>query len=101
MVSVDASHPHCQIRFKAVEQSRGGHPWQGAGSGSSSCGREREAPWPHQAKVRVQRTIDSLAHYFVAPLWEHSPGMNLTILLEVTAAALLLAEVARQAAAKR
>ncbi|QJR14874.1 hypothetical protein [Usitatibacter palustris] len=39
--------------------------------------------------------IDSLAHYIVAPMLEHSVAMNATILLEVTAATLVLVEVAR------
>lgn len=39
---------------------------------------------------------DSLAHYFVAPFSEHTVGMNLTILLEVTAASLVFVEVLRQ-----
>lgn len=34
--------------------------------------------------------LDSLGHYVVAPLSAHSPMMNITILAEVTAAALLL-----------
>lgn len=39
--------------------------------------------------------LDSLGHYVVAPLTAHSLGMNSTILLEVAAAALVLAEVTR------
>ena len=45
--------------------------------------------------------LDSLGHYVLAPLSDHTFGMNATILLEVTAAALVLVEVARQAALKR
>ena len=40
--------------------------------------------------------MDSLGHYVLAPLSSHSLAMNATILLEVTAAALVLVEVARQ-----
>ena len=39
--------------------------------------------------------MDSLGHYVVAPFSAHSAMMNFTILLEVSAAALLLVEVAR------
>lgn len=42
--------------------------------------------------------LDSLGHYVLAPLSQHSLAMNLTILVEVTAAALVLIEVARQLA---
>jgi hypothetical protein len=42
--------------------------------------------------------VDSLAHYGVAPLSAHSAAMNATILLEVAAACLVLAEVSRQLA---
>ncbi len=44
--------------------------------------------------------MDSLGHYVLAPLSAHSLAMNATILLEVTAAALVLVEVARQLAAR-
>ena len=40
--------------------------------------------------------LDSLGHYVLAPLSAHTLSMNSTILLEVTAAALLLVEVMRQ-----
>lgn len=40
--------------------------------------------------------MDSLGHYVLAPLSTHSLAMNATILLEVTAAALVLVEVARE-----
>jgi hypothetical protein len=40
--------------------------------------------------------LDSLGHYLLAPLSAHTPTMNSTILAEVTAAALVLVEVARQ-----
>ncbi len=40
--------------------------------------------------------LDSLGHYIVASFSEHTLAMNLTILLEVTAAALVLVEVVRQ-----
>ena len=40
--------------------------------------------------------LDSLGHYVLAPLSAHSAAMNSTILLEVTAAALVLVEVLRQ-----
>jgi hypothetical protein len=40
--------------------------------------------------------LDSLAHYVVASLSDHTAVMNLTILLEVTAAALVFIEVVRQ-----
>lgn len=40
--------------------------------------------------------LDSLGHYVVAPMTLHSTMMNATILLEVTAAALVLVELARQ-----
>ncbi|MEP7261423.1 MAG: hypothetical protein ABI669_09490 [Usitatibacter sp.] len=40
--------------------------------------------------------LDSLGHYILAPMSAHSAGMNSTILFEVTAAALVLVEVARQ-----
>lgn len=39
--------------------------------------------------------LDSLGHYVVAPMSAHSLEMNATILLEVTAAALVLVETAR------
>ena len=42
--------------------------------------------------------LESLGHYVLAPLSAHTLAMNATILLEVTAAALVLVEVARQAA---
>jgi len=42
--------------------------------------------------------IESLGHYVLAPLSHHSPAMNVTILLEVTAASLVLIEVLRQMA---
>jgi hypothetical protein len=41
--------------------------------------------------------MDSLGHYVLAPLAAHSMMMNSTILLEVTAAALVLIEVVRRA----
>ena len=40
--------------------------------------------------------LDSLGHYVLAPISAHSFAMNSTILLEVTAAALVLVEVLRQ-----
>jgi hypothetical protein len=40
--------------------------------------------------------LDSLGHYAVAPFALHGPAMNATILLEVTAAAVVMAAVARQ-----
>ena len=40
--------------------------------------------------------LDSLGHYVLAPLSSHTLAMNATILLEVTAAGLVLVEVARQ-----
>lgn len=39
--------------------------------------------------------LDSLAHYIVAPMSAHTTMMNVTILLEVAAAGLLLIETAR------
>ena len=39
--------------------------------------------------------LDSLGHYVVAPLSEHTLSMNLTILTEVGAAAIVLIEVIR------
>ena len=39
--------------------------------------------------------LDSLGHYVLAPLSAHTMAMNSTILLEVTAAALVLAETFR------
>jgi hypothetical protein len=42
--------------------------------------------------------LDSLGHYVLAPLSHHTFAMNVTILLEVTAAGLVLVEVVRQAA---
>lgn len=41
--------------------------------------------------------LDSIGHYFVAPLSAHSTAMNSTILMEVGAAALVLCEVVRRA----
>jgi hypothetical protein len=41
--------------------------------------------------------LDSLGHYVLAPLSHHTLAMNVTILLEVTAAGLVLVEVVRQA----
>lgn len=40
--------------------------------------------------------MDSLGHYVLAPMSAHSLGMNATILVEVTAASLVLIEAARQ-----
>ena len=40
--------------------------------------------------------LDSLGHYVVASMSDHTLGMNSTILLEVAAAALVLIEVVRQ-----
>ena len=40
--------------------------------------------------------LDSLGHYVLAPLSQHTAAMNSTILLEVTCAGLVLAEVTRQ-----
>lgn len=40
--------------------------------------------------------LDSLGHYLLAPLAAHSLAMNLTILVDVAAAALVLIEVVRQ-----
>ena len=40
--------------------------------------------------------LDSLGHYIVAPLSSHTLTMNSTIFLEVTAATLVLIEVAKQ-----
>ena len=40
--------------------------------------------------------LDSLGHYLLAPLSAHNAAMNSTILLEVTCAGLVLAEVMRQ-----
>lgn len=40
--------------------------------------------------------MDSLGHYVLAPMSEHTLAMNTTILLEVTTAALVLMEVMRQ-----
>jgi hypothetical protein len=45
--------------------------------------------------------LDSLGHYVVAPLSAHSATMNVSILLEVGAAALVLLEVARYAVRSR
>jgi hypothetical protein len=42
--------------------------------------------------------MDSLGHYLLAPLAAHSLAMNLTILVDVAAAALVLIEVTRQMA---
>jgi hypothetical protein len=39
--------------------------------------------------------LDSLGHYLLAPISAHTPAMNASILLEVTAAAVLLAEIMR------
>jgi hypothetical protein len=41
--------------------------------------------------------LDSLGHYILAPLSEHTFVMNATILFEVTAAGLVLVEVVRHA----
>ncbi len=41
--------------------------------------------------------LDSLGHYFLAPLSAHTAAMNSTILMEVSAAALVLCEVVRRA----
>jgi len=40
--------------------------------------------------------LDSLGHYVLAPISEHTVAMNSTILLEVVAASLVLIEVIRQ-----
>jgi hypothetical protein len=40
--------------------------------------------------------VDSLGHYVVAPFSAHTAMMNFTILLEVSAAAMLLVEVANR-----
>jgi hypothetical protein len=42
--------------------------------------------------------LDSLGHYVVASLSDHTVTMNLTILLEVVAAAFVLIEIVRQLA---
>ena len=42
--------------------------------------------------------LDSLGHYVLAPLSEHSVTMNSTILLEVVTAAFVLIEIMRQLA---
>ncbi len=45
--------------------------------------------------------LESLGHYILAPLSAHTLAMNATILLEVTAAALVMVEVARRLVARR
>ena len=45
--------------------------------------------------------LDSLGHYVLAPFSAHTLAMNSTILVEVTAAALVLVEVMRQLAKAR
>ena len=40
--------------------------------------------------------LDSLGHYVLAPLSQHTLAMNGTILLEVTAAGLVLVEIVKQ-----
>ena len=40
--------------------------------------------------------MDSLGHYLLAPMSAHTAGMNSTIVVEVIAAALVLAEALRQ-----
>jgi len=45
--------------------------------------------------------LDSLGHYLLAPMSAHTAGMNATILAEVTAAALVLAEALRQLLGRR
>ena len=40
--------------------------------------------------------LDSLGHYLLAPMSGHTAAMNTTIVAEVTAAALVLAEAVRQ-----
>jgi len=42
--------------------------------------------------------LDSLGHYVLAPLSDHTATMNSTILIEVAAAALVLIEIVRQMA---
>ena len=42
--------------------------------------------------------LDSLGHYVTAPFSMHGPAMNATILLEVTAAAVVLIAISRQIA---
>ena len=44
--------------------------------------------------------LDSLGHYVLAPMSAHTLAMNGTILAEVTAAGLVLVEVARQMAGR-
>jgi hypothetical protein len=44
--------------------------------------------------------LDSLGHYVLAPLSDHTPAMNSTILFEVTAAVLVLIEVMKQLASR-
>jgi len=44
--------------------------------------------------------LDSLGHYVLAPLSAHTFAMNATILVEVSAAACVMLEVARQLAAQ-
>jgi hypothetical protein len=44
--------------------------------------------------------IDSLGHYLVAPFHRHTAAMNITVLFEVAAGALVLLEVIRQAVAQ-
>jgi len=45
--------------------------------------------------------LDSLGHYVLAPVSAHTVAMNSTILLEVTAAALLMVEAIRQMVRRR
>ncbi len=45
--------------------------------------------------------LDSLGHYFLAPMSAHTVAMNGTILFEVTAAALVLLEVMRRFVPRR
>jgi hypothetical protein len=45
--------------------------------------------------------LDSLGHYMVAPISAHTVAMNATIVFEVTAAAVLLAQVLRLLALRR
>ena len=55
MVALDASHVHYERRTKTVGQSSREHPWQRDGTGSSSCGREREAPRSQETEVSTRQ----------------------------------------------
>jgi hypothetical protein len=66
------------------------------GVGASLLGKAHELMGLLLLAIYAALGLDSLGHYVVAPLSAHTAMMNVTILLEVGAAGLVLLEVARR-----